>query len=232
MPATFAASGQKQNMRPEIPSRILLEAKQGRVVDQDPGERREPLAYPIMEISRTDQSRQQALHVLHRMEIKQANCPHLMSPSPDTPPSSAATADSVHLLSYIQELEKKLATLQAKESGTTNQLSSVQLSQPPLNLDEATSTEGHDDSEILDLPPHNLWIVEVKRFKKLNYRYGSAEFYNDSESIEAIRARESASRGGGYVLNVYREYDWEGNALNSKLEICSTPLLELISGSY
>ena len=72
------------------------------------------------------------------------------------------------------------------------------------------------------------WIVEIKRFKKLNYRYGSAELYDDSETIEAIRARESAARGGGYVLNVYREYDWEGNALNSKLEICSTPLLELI----
>jgi AAA+ superfamily predicted ATPase len=46
--------------------------------------------------------------------------------------------------------------------------------------------------------------------------------------VEAIRARERGARGGGYVLNVYREYDWEGNALNSKLEVCSTPLLELI----
>jgi hypothetical protein len=122
---------------------------------------------------------------------------------------------------------KRLAALQARENGAANQISSVQLSQPQLSINEA-STERRDNSETPDVPLPNHWIVEIKRFKKLNYRYGSAELYNDSESIEAIRARESSSRGGGYVLNVYREYDWEGNALNSKLEICSTPLLELI----
>jgi hypothetical protein len=228
MPATLAASGQKQSIRPEIPPRLILDAKQGRVAEQDTLEHRETLTYPIMEISRTDQTRQQTLHVLHHMERKQANRPHLMSPSPDTPPSSAAAAEPAHLLAYIQELEKKLAALQPKDSRTTNQLSSVLPSQPAPSPSEATSTKGRDDSEVADLPVPNQWIVEVKRFNKLNYRYGSAELYNDSESIETIRARESASRGGGYVLNVYREYDWEGNALDSKLEICSTPLLELI----
>jgi outer membrane biosynthesis protein TonB len=67
-------------------------------------------------------------------------------------------------------------------------------------------------------PRPTPWIVEIKRYKKLNYRFGSAQLYDDSETVEAIRARERGARGGGYVLNVYREYDWEGNALNSKTQ--------------
>jgi hypothetical protein len=225
-PNTIAAPAQKQNARPEIQSRPL-EAKQGRVADQNPVERRESLAYPIMEVNRTDQSRQQVLDVLHHIERKQANRANLMSPSLGAPQASAPAPDSVNILAYIQGLEKKLADLQAEENGTTNQISSVQPSQPQLGISEG-SPQVRDISRTSDLPLLNQWIVEIKRFKKLNYRFGSAELYDDSESIEAIRARESSSRGGGYVLNVYREYDWEGNALNSKLEICSTPLLELI----
>jgi hypothetical protein len=226
MPTTFAAFGQKQNTTPSNPSR-QLDTKQGGVGDQDSVERREHLAYPIMEINRTDQTRQQALHVIHHTERKQANRLHLISPSLENPLSSTPAADYVHLLTHIQELEKKLAALQAKENGTANQISSAQLSQPQLSINE-TSIERFENLETPELPLPNQWVVEIKRYKKLNYRYGSAQLYNDSESIEAIRARESSSRGGGYVLNVYREYDWEGNALNSKLEICSTPLLELI----
>jgi hypothetical protein len=106
MPATTAALSQKQNTTPDTQSRPL-DAKQGRVVDQDPVERREPLAYPIMEINRTDQTRQQALHALHHIERKQANRTHLISPSLETALSSTPAADSVHLLSYIQDLDEK-----------------------------------------------------------------------------------------------------------------------------
>lgn len=225
-PTAVAALAQKQNKIPETKPQPL-DAKQGRVVNQNPGERRESPAYPIMEINRTDQTRQQALDALYHIERKQANRANLVSPSLGAPRTSASSADSVHILAYIQDLEEKLAALEAKENGTTNQTSSAQLSQPQLGIREA-STELRDISRAPDIPLPNQWIVEIKRFKKLNYRFGSAELYDDSESIEAIRARESSSRGGGYVLNVYREYDWEGNALNSKLEICSTPLLELI----
>lgn len=226
MPATIAASAQTQNTTPETKLRPL-DAKEERVVDQNPVERRESLAYPIVEVSRTDQTRQQALDALRHIERKQANRANFMSPSLGAPQASAPAADSVSILAYIQDLEKKLAALQAKENGTVNQTSSIQTSQPQLSISE-TSTKLGDISRTPDMQLPNQWIVEIKRFKKLNYRFGSAELYDDSESIEAIRARESSSRGGGYVLNVYREYDWEGNALNSKLEICSTPLLELI----
>jgi hypothetical protein len=225
-PAFLATFAQKQNTTPETQSR-LLDVKQGRVTDPNPVERRETVPYPIMEINRTDQTRKQALEALHHIEKKQAHSANFMSPSLGAPRSSAPAADSVNILAYIQDLEKKLAALQAKENGTTNQMPGVQLSQPSRSISEA-STDLRDISRTPDLPLPNQWIVEIKRFKKLNYRFGSAELYDDSESIEAIRARESSSRGGGYVLNVYREYDWEGNALNSKLEICSTPLLELI----
>lgn len=71
------------------------------------------------------------------------------------------------------------------------------------------------------------WIAEIKRYK-VNYHYGSAQLYDESEKIEAILARESSARGGVSILKHFREYDWKGNALNSKPEICSTPLLELL----
>src|SRR4051812_5312252 len=38
-------------------------------------------AYPIMEISRMDQTKQQVLEALHHIERKKANAPNLISPS-------------------------------------------------------------------------------------------------------------------------------------------------------
>jgi hypothetical protein len=180
--------------------------------------------YPIMEISRMDPTKQQVLEALHHVERKKANAPNLISPSFGAPQGAAQLPDSSIILSYIEDLEKKIANLQARNPASSGEAASgVGVQQQP-NV-EATEVKV---SATPDPPPMNPWIVEIKRFKKLNYRYGSAALYDDSETIEAIRTREAAARGGGYVLNVYREYDWEGNALNSKLEICSTPLLELI----
>ncbi|KAL9107034.1 MAG: hypothetical protein Q9227_007980 [Pyrenula ochraceoflavens] len=192
-----------------------------------------PFAYPIMEISRMDQTKQQALDALHHIERRTTNKPHVISPSlVGARPTQAQPVDASKILTYIQELERKVAALQAKDSTPAESQDDDQVAEPASagsTLEVPSFQQPRPATPIRAEPVQsNPWIVEIKRFKKLNYRYGSAELYDDSETIEAIRARESAARGGGYVLNVYREYDWEGNALNSKLEICSTPLLELI----
>ena len=187
-----------------------------------------------MEVKRIDQTKLQALEVLQHLERRNNNQPNVVSPSlAGTRQNHAQIEDPSNVLAYIQELERKVAALQAND--TSGQEVPSRTLQAPELAPAGSTLEVPDYHQARPTTPDlrepvrsNPWIVEIKRFKKLNYRYGSAELYDDSESIEAIRARESAARGGGYVLNVYREYDWEGNALNSKLEICSTPLLELI----
>ena len=184
-------------------------------------------AHPIAEISRKDLTKQQALDALNHMMKKRQNQPNHISPSLVAPQVPSLTSDSASLLAYVQELVNRLAILQANDTQTTEEPSSGHIDQLHLAAHQLPDAEPVNPKSP-EPPATNPWIVEIKRYKKLNYRFGSAELYDDSESIEAIRARESAARGGGYILNVYREYDWEGNALNSKLEICSTPLLELI----
>ena len=191
------------------------------VSSQDLDASHEFRAYPIMEISRVDQTRQQVLDALHHIERKKSRAPNLISPSFGAPRGPPQHPDSTIILSYIEDLEKKIANLQTRELASSSEPANGVAGQEPLKVEPPKA----NISATPDPPPMNPWIVEIKRFKKLNYRFGSAELYDDSETIEAIRARESAVRGGGYILNVYREYDWEGNALNSKLEICSTPLL-------
>jgi hypothetical protein len=190
-----------------------------------PMDRRPPHASPIMDRSRTDNTQQQALDTLHQIERRRANQLHLISPSISASqvPSLAPSIASI----LIQELLNKFAVLQAEGVQTTQEQSSGQIDQQHLTVQQLPDVEPASPASPASFVG-KPWIVETKRFKKLNYRYGSAELYDDSESIEAIRARESAARAGGYVLNMYREYDWEGNALNSKLEICSMPLLEVI----
>ncbi|ERF69933.1 hypothetical protein EPUS_05477 [Endocarpon pusillum Z07020] len=187
-----------------------------------PSDSRALHAYPIAE-----STKHQPLDTLYNMMRRRQNQPNHISPSLVAPQIPSLTSDSSGLLTHIQDLENKLAILQAKVMQTTEEPSGTNIDQQHLpnhrvSEGELVGTNSSDPSQI------NPWIVEIKRYKKLNYRFGSAELYDDSESIEAIRAKESAARGGGYILNVYREYDWEGNALNSKLEICSTPLLEVI----
>lgn len=224
MPAAAASSNPKADPPRTPECRQPSASGPEKVSQQFLDDHRDFRVYPIMEISRMDQTKQQVLEALHHIERKKANAPNLVSPSFGAPHGAAQPPDSSIILSYIEDLEKKVANLQARNPASSSETANgvgvqQQLkAEPPEVKISATP----------DPPPMKPWIVEIKRFKKLNYRYGSAELYDDSETIEAIRARESAARGGGYVLNVYREYDWEGNALNSKLEICSTPLLELI----
>ena len=168
-----------------------------------------------------DQAKHQAMEALQHIE---RNRPLNREAKLGSPQLKAPMADSASILQYIQDLERKVALLQ---SDAQNDTSSQNVSRPGSADEDAIGPKTRESR--LDRSQSRAgWIVDIKRFKKLNYRYGSAELYDDSENIEAIRARESSARGGGYVLNVYREYDWEGNALNSKLEICSTPLLEHI----
>jgi AAA+ superfamily predicted ATPase len=176
--------------------------------------------HPVMEIETMDLGKQQALNALVHIEKNQANRPNVPSGSAD----ASAVPGSSSILTYIHNLEKKLEALQKLASTNRQDIDrnrkDIDRSQNELALNQ--------EPKASELSKPKPWIVEIKRYKKLNYRFGSAQLYDDSESVQAIRARESSARGGGHVLNVYREYDWEGNALNSKLEVCSTPLLELM----
>ncbi len=160
-----------------------------------------------------DNSKIQAMEAMRHIE---RNRPGLTSGHVPKVALDASGQGSSTILNYIQDLERKIAELQAGRSDPA----------PPhqINLEERvndmnSSTEAlaspdpveerRDLSRTPDPPRANPWIVEIKRYKKLNYRFGSAELYDDSENIEAIRARESAVRGGGHVIKLYREYDCE-----------------------
>ena len=170
---------------------------------------RNPSEYPIVEIERTDQTKHNAMEALQHIQRRRVNQPHFISPSLASPQVSftSPAQDPSSILAYIQDLEQKVASLQAKDTSGPDQApdprSSGYLAVPEDATQSPVRTRTPDT-------PSTPWIVDIKRFKKLNYRFGSAELYDDSETIEAIRARESAARGGGYVLKVYREYDWEG----------------------
>ena len=69
------------------------------------------------------------------------------------------------------------------------------------------------------------WKLQVKRWKRVDGRTGSTDFYDESEKIEDIRRREREIRGGGYVVNVYDVYDADGKDCQCLLEISSAPLL-------
>ena len=69
------------------------------------------------------------------------------------------------------------------------------------------------------------WKLEIKRWKRVNNRFGSSDLYDESQKIEDIRRKEHEIRSGGYVLSVYEEYDLDGTRMHTLLEIHSTPLL-------
>jgi AAA+ superfamily predicted ATPase len=195
----------------------------GQIASGNKIDRRLP-AYPVVEIERMDLGKQQALDALVHIEKKQANRPNLLPASLAPQVESASMPGSASILTYIHNLERKLEALENLAS--TNR-QDIDRNRQDIDRSQVALAQ-EQEPKPLELPRPKPWIVEIKRYKKLNYRFGSAQLYDDSETVEAIRARESSARGGGYVLNVYREYDWEGNALNSKLEVCSTLLLELI----
>jgi AAA+ superfamily predicted ATPase len=179
---------------------------------------------PLVSANGADLGKHEALEALLHMERKQGIRPNPIAAglAPHTENFSAPGSASV--LTYIKNLEAKVVALQ--DLATSNR-QDIDRNREAINRNRQ-DIERSQASEPPALPKAEPWIVDVKRYKRLNYRSGSAQLYDDSESVEAIRAREGSARGGGHVLKVYREYDWEGNALNSQLEICSTPLLELI----
>jgi hypothetical protein len=173
-------------------------------------------AYPAVEISMRDTSKTQAMEAMRHIERSRPGLTSGATPRISLDPTGQGTSS---ILNYIQELERKIAALQAAQGGQSGPVP-----HPQINLEERL--EGGDGSmealsspdpveERLTLlrtpesPRPNPWIVDIKRYKKLNYRFGSAELYDDSENIDEIRARESAARGGGYVIKLYREYDCE-----------------------
>ena len=46
------------------------------------------------------------------------------------------------------------------------------------------------------------WTLKIKRWKRVNNRYGSSDLYDESQKIEDIRSKEQEIRSGGYVLSV------------------------------
>lgn len=75
-------------------------------------------AYGVMEISRMDQAKQQAMEALHHIERGRSGHANLVSPKSIIPQSQARTQiqDSASILAYIQDLEKKVASLQANSA--------------------------------------------------------------------------------------------------------------------
>jgi hypothetical protein len=170
------------------------------------------LVYPALEITRKDNSKGQAMEAMRHIERTR---PGLITGAQPKISLDSSGQESATILNYIQDLERKIAELQASNRHEPT---------PQVNLEERLEEMNHSTEALAspDLTEErrslsrspipqkvNPWIVDIKRYKKLNYRFGSAELYDDSENIEAIRARESAARGGGYVIKLYREYDCE-----------------------
>lgn len=72
------------------------------------------------------------------------------------------------------------------------------------------------------------WKLEIKRWKRVNNRYGFSEIYDESQKIEDIRKKEQEIRSGGFVLSIYDEYDVDGKLKKTLLQIHSPPLLDLL----
>lgn len=176
-----------------------------------------------MESEKVWLAKQQALDVNGHFGRKQANRLDLSSAHQS---ESGVIPASIlaHFQNQFSSLEGKLDALGILAAMNRDDIDQNRQDQDRAYINSAQERE----PKPLGSSGPKPWIVDIKRYKKLNYRHGSASLYDDKETVEAIRARESAARGGGYVLKLYREYDWEGNALNAKLEVCSTPLRELL----
>lgn len=129
---------------------------------------------------------------------------------------------SLGALAYINDIEKSRDSVQ---SPTREQLAHQRNHDTDLPINASmnenlTSPRVHRDSEA-----SKGWKLKVKRWKRVDGRTGSTDFYDESEKIEDIRRREREIRGGGYVLNVYDVYDAEGKDCQCVLEISSAPLL-------
>ena len=129
---------------------------------------------------------------------------------------------SLGALAYINDIER-----------TGDTIRSPGREKPARQLSHDTEVATDPSiNENLGSPPvyHNPettkeWKLQVKRWKRVDGRTGSTDFYDESEKIEDIRRREREIRGGGYVLNLYDVYDAEGKDCQCLLEISSAPLL-------
>ena len=162
-------------------------------------------------------SHDDAMAALHHVHKEQANHPHLYPPNPGSlggtaTPRPAPMDDAAILQAYIKRLEAKLDALSSKIEDKDDLLSLQSAKSPVLG------EESFEPGE---------WIAQVKKYKKFNYRYGSAQLYDDSESFQEIQHREHQS-AGGFVIQVYHEYDWDGRDLSTKMEIRSPYLLHLL----
>ena len=171
-------------------------------------------AYPAMEVSMRDTSKAQAMEAMRHIERSRPGLTSGAVPKISLDPTGQGTSS---ILNYIQDLERKIAALQAAQGGQSGPAPPPQINLEERLDDRNSSMEALNSPEPVEerrtlsrtpeSPRPNPWIVDIKRYKKLNYRFGSAELYDDSENIDEIRARESAARGGGYVIKLYREYD-------------------------
>ena len=134
------------------------------------------------------------------------------------PASRAQKDELVNVVAHIRDLERTIASLRRGM-------------QPGQYQSEHEGSSNRDDHPIENLYAAQYqeeWKSELKRWKRVKNRYGSYEVYDESEKIEDIRKRERGLLRGGYILNVYDEFDGEENKTDVKLEINSTPLLELL----
>ena len=121
----------------------------------------------------------------------------------------------------MQDLERTIASLRRS-------ISPGQYQKGESEHEGSSTQEEHRNDTRLAAQGQEEWKPELKRWKRVKNRYGSQYMYDENEKIEDIRKRERGSRSGGYVLNMYDEFDSEGNKTDVKLEINSTPLLELL----
>ena len=144
---------------------------------------------------------------------------------------SAHLQGSVDILAYIQVLEKTIGNLRntLQQQGTYRSSPDQKSNSRKDSLQRQPNCE--NDWSLREENggwPNEEWKLEVKRYKKVHDRYGSAEFYDESEKIEDIRKRERELHSGGYILTMYDEYDSEGNRMHVSLDINSPPLIELL----
>ena len=129
---------------------------------------------------------------------------------------------SLGALAYINDIEKTGNAIRSPSRGQLTHQRSHDTEVPTeASINEnLSSPRAYRDSEA-----GKGWKLQVKRWKRVDGRTGSTDFYDESEKIEDIRRREREIHGGGYVLNVYDVYDGEGKDCQCQLEISSAPLL-------
>ena len=129
---------------------------------------------------------------------------------------------SLGALAYINDIE---ATGNSIQSPSREQLTLQRNHDARVPTDASINEDISSPRVYRDSEAGKGWKLQVKRWKRVDGRTGSTDFYDESEKIEDIRRREREIHGGGYVLNVYDVYDADGKDCQCQLEISSAPLL-------